>query len=108
MTNPPFRIILEPLTMAEAHQAVSYSELIKPEHTDANHDKEVLELVWKSGWRSWKKRIARYRAKLRNGIYPAHWDTLWLLIVLVNAIHFSTRARLPFDLNNILMRFTPE
>lgn len=93
--------------MAEAHQAVSYSELIKPEHTDANHDKEVLELVWQSGWRPWKKRIARFRSKIRNGVYPAHLESFWIIILLVNAIHFSTNAKLPFDLINIFMRYTP-
>lgn len=93
--------------MAEAHQAVSYSELVKPEHTDANHDKEVLELVWQSGWRSWKRRIARFNTKIRNGVYPAHLESLWIVILLVSAIHFKTQAKLPFDLNNVFLQYTP-
>lgn len=93
--------------MAEAHQAVSYSGLIKHEHTDANHDQEVLQLVWQSGLRSWKKRIARSKNKLRNGVYPAHIESLWVMIVIVMALHFSTQT-LPYDLVNVFLRLMPE
>jgi carnitine O-palmitoyltransferase 1, liver isoform len=93
--------------MAEAHQAVSYAELIKNEHTDTNHDKEVLQLVWQSGWRSWKKRIARSKNKLRNGIYPAHIESLWVVIGVVMALHFATQ-KVPYDLVNILIKIMPE
>lgn len=93
--------------MAEAHQAVSYSELIKPEHTDANHDQEVLQLVWRSGLRSWKERLDRWKRKIRNGVYPAHLESLWIVMALVMAIHFSSR-KVPYDLVNIFMRFSLE
>jgi carnitine O-palmitoyltransferase 1, liver isoform len=93
--------------MGEAHQAVSYSELIKHEHTDANHDKEVLQLVWQSGLRSWKKRIARSKNKIRNGIYPAHIESLWLVIGVVMALHFYTQ-KVPYDLVNIVIKVMPE
>jgi carnitine O-palmitoyltransferase 1, liver isoform len=93
--------------MAEAHQAVSYSELIKNEHTDTNHDKEVLQLVWQSGVRSWKKRIARTKNKLKNGIYPAHIESLWAVIAVVMALHFSTK-KVPYDLVNNIIKVMPE
>lgn len=93
--------------MAEAHQAVSYSELVKPAHTDADHDREVLQLVWKSGLKSWKKRIARYNTKIRNGVYPAHLESLWIISALVTAFHFSAK-NVPFDLVNVLLKITPE
>lgn len=93
--------------MAEAHQAVSYSELIKHEHTDTNHRLDVLKLVWQSGLRSWKKRFARFRSKVRNGVYPAHLESLWLIMGLVMAFHFSA-TKIPFDLVNVFMQFSPE
>lgn len=93
--------------MAEAHQAVSYSELIKQEHTDANHDKEVLVLVWNSGMRSWKKRIARSINKVRNGVYPAHLESLFIIIGTVMALHFANQ-RVPFDLMNKFSSLMPE
>lgn len=93
--------------MAEAHQAVSYSELIKLEHTDVNHDQEVLQLVWQSGLRSWKKRIALYKTKVRNGVYPAHLESFWIITVLVMALHFNAK-RVPYDLVNVVVEFMPE
>lgn len=93
--------------MAEAHQAVSYSELIKQEHTDVNHNQEVLQLVWISGLRSWRKRLARYKTKVRNGVYPAHLESLWIMMGFVMAFHFSTQ-KVPFDLVNVLLKAMPE
>lgn len=93
--------------MAEAHQAVAYSELIKHDHTDVNHDKEVLQLVWQSGLKSWKKRIARYQRNVRNRVYPAHLESLWVITVLVMALHFSAQ-RVPYELDNIYIKFMPE
>lgn len=50
--------------MAEAHQAVAFSFAITHDGWDINYDREVLDLVWDSGIRSWKKRIARFRVSL--------------------------------------------
>lgn len=50
--------------MAEAHQAVAFSFAITHEGFDINYDQEVLNLVWNSGYRSWKKRVARARVSL--------------------------------------------
>lgn len=47
--------------MAEAHQAVAFSFSITHEGWDINYDREVLNLVFDSGIRSWKKRIGRLR-----------------------------------------------
>lgn len=93
--------------MAEAHQAVSYSELVKPEHTDLNHDKEVLELVWQSGLKSWKKRFGRFKRKIDNGIYPAHIESLWVIIGIVITLHFSS-TKVPFNLIDIFIKYFPE
>lgn len=93
--------------MAEAHQAVSYSALIKQEPTDTNHHKEVLKLVWLSGFRSWKKRLARVKTKVRNGVYPAHLESLWVVIGVVMALHFSKKS-VPYDMVNFLIKLMPE
>lgn len=50
--------------MAEAHAAVAFSFSITHEGFDVNFDREVLHLVWQSGVRSWKKRIARLLVSL--------------------------------------------
>lgn len=50
--------------MAEAHQAVAFSFSITHEGWDINYDREVLNLVWESGIRSWKKRVARFRVSI--------------------------------------------
>lgn len=93
--------------MAEAHQAVSYSELIKHEPTNKYHQLEVLMLVWQSGVRSWKKRIGRFKSEVKNGVYPAHIETLWILIGVTTAIHFSGKS-IPFDLVNTFLKIAPE
>lgn len=55
--------------MAEAHSAVAFSFSITHEGFDINYDQEVLNLVWNSGVRSWKKRLARFR--VRNSLFPS-------------------------------------
>lgn len=49
--------------MAEAHQAVAFSFAITHEGWDVNFDREVLFLIWQSGVRSWKKRVARFMVR---------------------------------------------
>ena len=50
--------------MAEAHSAVAFSFSITHEGFDINYDQEVLNLVWNSGVRGWKKRLARFRVSV--------------------------------------------
>lgn len=86
--------------MAEAHQAVSYSELIKHDPTETNHDKEVLQLVWKSGFKTWKKRVTHLTRKIRNAVYPAHLESLGIIIAMILAVHCASQ-KVPFDLVNV-------
>lgn len=115
--------------MAEAHSAVAFSFSITHEGFDINYDQEVLNLVWGSGVRSWKKRVARFRViaiglilqailyfyqyslpisqnGLRNGIYPAHLQSLWLVVAVAAGLHFTGR-RAPFDLTNKILSIIP-
>lgn len=52
--------------MAEAHSAVAFSFSITHDGYNINYNREVLNLVWDSGVRSWKKRIARFRVRLTS------------------------------------------
>lgn len=52
--------------MAEAHSAVAFSFSITHEGWDVNFDREVLNLVWLSGVRSWKKRFFRFMVSIRE------------------------------------------
>lgn len=58
-----FLVFLRLVEMAEAHSAVAFSFSITHEGWDVNFDREVLNLVWASGIRSWKKRLARFKVK---------------------------------------------
>lgn len=92
--------------MAEAHQAVAFSFAITHEGLNVDYDTEVLHLVWQSGVRSWKKRIARIKAGIRNGAYPAHTESLWVIMVLVFLLHYSSK-KVPYDLVNTYMKVMP-
>lgn len=83
--------------MAEAHSAVAFSFSITHEGWDVNFDREVLNLVWLSGVRSWKKRFFRFMNNLKSGVYPASLGSLWLTVFIVTAIHFAG-YKVPYDL----------
>lgn len=92
--------------MAEAHSAVAFSFSITHEGWHLNYDREVLHLVWQSGIRSWKKRLARFRTGVRNGVYPAHLQSLWLVIAVAIALHFTQR-HVPFNLVSTFLALLP-
>ncbi|GFY42836.1 carnitine O-palmitoyltransferase 1, liver isoform [Trichonephila inaurata madagascariensis] len=75
--------------MAEAHVAVAFSFAITHEGVNINYDREVLNLVWKSGLRSWKKRLARFMNNIHCGIYPASLSSLFILIAIVIALFMA-------------------
>ncbi|KAL4717533.1 hypothetical protein ACJJTC_000682 [Scirpophaga incertulas] len=83
--------------MAEAHSAVAFSFAITHDGWDVNFDREVLYLVWESGIRSWKKRLARFRNSVHNGVYPGHLQSLYVLWTLLVAVHFGG-FHIPFGL----------
>lgn len=43
---------------------------------------------------------------LRNGIYPAHLQSLWLVVAVAAGLHFTGR-RAPFDLTNKILSIIP-
>ncbi|XP_032591362.1 carnitine O-palmitoyltransferase 1, liver isoform isoform X2 [Drosophila grimshawi] len=92
--------------MAEAHSAVAFSFAITHEGFDINYDHEVLNLVFNSGVRSWKKRVARARNGIRNGVYPAHIQSLWLITAIALGLHFAG-YNAPFNLTNRILVHLP-
>ncbi|XP_025421615.1 carnitine O-palmitoyltransferase 1, liver isoform isoform X2 [Sipha flava] len=78
--------------MAEAHSAVAFSFSITHEGWDVNFDREVLHLVWASGIRSWKKRLARFKNNVRNGIFPAPLQSLWAMMGIVLALRYGNNS----------------
>ncbi|XP_014215150.1 carnitine O-palmitoyltransferase 1, liver isoform isoform X2 [Copidosoma floridanum] len=82
--------------MAEAHSAVAFSFSITHEGWDVNFDREVLNLVWQSGVRSWKKRYFRFYNNIKSGVYPASLTSMWLSVIIVTAVHFAG-YKVPYD-----------
>lgn len=71
-------------------------------HETESDNKTVLSLIWKSGLRSYKKRFASFKSKVRNGAYPAHLESLWIIMGVTMALHFSNYG-VSFDLVNKLV-----
>ncbi|XP_034255804.1 carnitine O-palmitoyltransferase 1, liver isoform isoform X2 [Thrips palmi] len=92
--------------MAEAHSAVAFSFSITHEGWDVNFDREVLHLVWSSGFRSWKKRLWRFQNSVKNGVYPAPLQSLWATVGILVALHFAG-VRLPIGLVGMLLPHLP-
>lgn len=74
--------------MAEAHSAVAFSFAITHEGLDVNFDWEVLHLVLKSALRSNKKRLARFKNSIKNGVYPASPHSLLIVVLIVAALYY--------------------
>lgn len=75
--------------MAEAHQAVAFSFTITHEGVNIDYDREVLHLVWQSGVRSFKKRIARIRNNFHNGVYPGSLRSFFVIYAIVTSLYFA-------------------
>lgn len=91
--------------MAEAHQAVSYSKLVKHDYrTPDGYEKEYLQIARKLTSKSWKKSFGRMHRKLRNVFYPAHVESFWIILMLVMGIHFASDSS---DLVNVVLNILP-
>ena len=47
--------------MAEGHNAVAFQFTVTDEGVGLNVNHEALKAVWRSGIRSWKKRLGRFK-----------------------------------------------
>ncbi|XP_060871652.1 carnitine O-palmitoyltransferase 1, liver isoform isoform X2 [Metopolophium dirhodum] len=91
--------------MAEAHSAVAFSFSITHEGWDVNFDREVLHLVWASGIRSWKKRLARFKNNVRNGVFPAPLQSLWAMMGIVLALRYANNTFIKYT--DIILQYLP-
>lgn len=87
--------------MAEAHQAVAFSFSITHEGWDINYDREVLNLVWDSGIRSWKKRIGRLRVSFRCAGTILNDSSQFLNEQFIEQSHFLANYRIAFEMERI-------
>jgi hypothetical protein len=73
--------------MAEAHSAVAFSFSVTPEGVNVKLNHEALRAVWRSGVRSFKKRVGRMQVSNKNWLlhrllckikcsYTCTWHTL--------------------------------
>lgn len=69
--------------MAEAHAAVAFSFTVDHEGFDVQVNHDALWAIWYSGIHSWKKRIARWKNNIHNGVYPASPASLLMLLSVV-------------------------
>jgi carnitine O-palmitoyltransferase 1 len=76
------------------------------DYIDAHHQDEILQLVWLSGLKSWRHRYAVFKRKVQNGVYPAHLESLFIIIAIVMAFHFSS-TKVPYDLLNTFISLLP-
>jgi len=73
--------------MAEAHQAVAFSFAISHEGVHINYDTEVLNIVWLSGVRSYKKRFFGFLNNFKNGVFPSSIEFFLTIVLLVSTLH---------------------
>lgn len=98
--------------MAEAHQAVSYSKLVKhsdqqaPEKRKRKFENDLIQSYQQVRSKSWTKRFKQLHMKLRNFVYPAHLESFWVISVLVMGLHFAAQ-KVPYDLVNVVIRRIP-
>lgn len=69
-------------------------------------NRSLLSLIWQSGLRSWKKRFAQFMIKVRNGVYPAHLESLWIIMGIVSSFHYAS-FKLPYDAVDQLVKILP-
>ncbi|KAG4080232.1 hypothetical protein HA402_010724 [Bradysia odoriphaga] len=88
--------------MAEAHQAVSYSKLVRSHGdrrtSDSDYDNDLTQL--KSI--SWTRRLSKLTRKIRNVVYPAHIEGIWIIFMLVTCLHFVA-DKVPFNLVTVIL-----
>ncbi|XP_057683091.1 carnitine O-palmitoyltransferase 1, liver isoform-like isoform X2 [Corythoichthys intestinalis] len=77
--------------MAEAHQAVAFQFTVTPEGIDLQLSHQALTEIYRSGVRSWKKRIIRLKNSVITGVYPAS-PSSWLFVVIAILATMYTRS----------------
>ena len=66
-------------------------------------DKEVVKLIWSS---SLSAKLRKWNLSIRNWIYPAHLEGIWLVTGVVTALYFGDR-HIPYDVINKIVERMP-
>lgn len=69
----------------------------------AESDKEVVKLIWSS---SLSAKLKKWNLSIRNWIYPAHLEGIWLVTGFVTALYFGDR-HIPYDVINKIVEQMP-
>ncbi|XP_077595535.1 carnitine O-palmitoyltransferase 1, liver isoform isoform X1 [Stigmatopora nigra] len=77
--------------MAEAHQAVAFQFTVTPEGIEYHLSHQALTEIYRSGIRSWKKRVIRLKNSVITGVYPAS-PSSWLFVVIAILATMYTRS----------------
>ncbi|XP_007941208.1 carnitine O-palmitoyltransferase 1, brain isoform [Orycteropus afer afer] len=65
--------------MSEAHQAVGFRRSLTSDGAEVDLSAPVLQEIYLSGLRSWKRHLARFRNDFLTGVYPAS-PLSWLFL----------------------------
>ncbi|XP_060135292.1 carnitine O-palmitoyltransferase 1, muscle isoform [Zootoca vivipara] len=93
--------------MAEAHQAVAFQFTVTPEGVDFQLSQEALKQIYLSGLSSWKKRFARIKNSILNGVYPgtpAGWLAIFATTLGSSLFHIDVSMGLIFRIQRHLPR----
>nr|XP_034984544.1 carnitine O-palmitoyltransferase 1, muscle isoform-like [Zootoca vivipara] len=96
-----------PSKMAEAHQAVAFQFTVTPEGVDFQLSQEALKQIYLSGLSSWKKRFARIKNSILNGVYPgtpAGWLAIFATTLGSSLFHVDVSMGLIFRIQRHLPR----
>lgn len=80
--------------MAEAHQAVAFSFSVTHEGLVINYDVELLNVVWLSGVRSWKKRMQRFAVCSQRTLFSYGKYRISSLLIFI--IVYRTTSRMVY------------
>lgn len=42
--------------------------------------------------RLWRRKVSNFRMGIRNSAYPVRVESLWIVVVLVNGLHFADKT----------------
>ncbi|CAF0774253.1 unnamed protein product [Brachionus calyciflorus] len=83
--------------MAEAHQGVAFTFTVtEDEGLHFSVSLEAFKAVVKSGYRSWRKQLARLINQVLNGLYPSHPLRGILIIALLTGLRHYKKIDLSF------------
>ena len=74
--------------MAEARQAVGFQFSVTQDgHLNIDYDQEVIKLILHAGQRAYKKSLARFLNRLKNGIFPVGPEIIAGYAVVLTGFH---------------------